>query len=149
MFFDRFFIDHLTQKNGEWPAAIHNNYIIGADNKRERFQNTSLWFVRDDLSCRPFPGYQHPPPTGAFSLKIVVLAFNRPKALLRLLESLTAADYHGDRVALEIFVDFPDADSAKEDPDLAMNRSKVVKMSEMFVWAHGRKVVQERKQVWN
>ena len=47
----------LTQKNGEWPAAIHNNYIVGADNKRQRFQNISMWMVRPDLTCRPFPRY--------------------------------------------------------------------------------------------
>ena len=57
----------LTQKNGEWPAAIHNNFIVGADNKRERFQNISMWMVKPDLTCRPFPHYLPPMPRGTLS----------------------------------------------------------------------------------
>ena len=60
-------IAQLTQKNGEWPAAIHNNFIVGADNKRERFQNISMWMVRPDLTCRPFPHYLPAMPRGPLS----------------------------------------------------------------------------------
>lgn len=80
---DFFFIEKTTQKNGIWPAAIHNNYVIGGDNKRQRFVNTSLWLIDedDDMKCKPmvpipppFPGNEEEP-----TVAIKILSFDRPQ----------------------------------------------------------------------
>ncbi|KCV72938.1 hypothetical protein, variant 3 [Fonticula alba] len=190
----RFFIDKLSQKNGEWPAAIHNNYIIGVDNKRQRFMNISMWLVDDDLRCQAFPGLQAPTPytlplahvTGPpargssgmralasspaalspgngpvpatvkdFRLTVKIIAFNRPRALLRLFRSLDAADFMGDKVDLDIYIDFPspelvaNATLEQNDPnneaDISLQEyARVRQMSEVYRWRHGRKQVHAR-----
>jgi len=140
----RFFIDKLTQKNGEWPAAIHNNYIVGADNKRERFQNISMWMVKPDLTCRPFPRYLPPMPTGQPQFIFKIIAFNRPASLQRLLDSLLASDYQGDTVPLEFYIDAPD-DAQAQDEALLRDHARVVQMAQDFQWPHGPKRVVVRE----
>jgi len=68
-----FFIERSVQKKGVWPAAIHNNYIIGKQNKYERFVNVSLWFVDENFKCTAFPGLLPSPPKSMPKLTIKVL----------------------------------------------------------------------------
>ncbi len=38
------------------PAVVHNNYIIGKDNKLKRFKHFGLWYIGDkasNYSCPP------------------------------------------------------------------------------------------------
>jgi len=150
----RFFIDKEVQKNGEWPMAIHNNYIIGADKKKQRFQNVSLWLIQEEPSsiqkyeCKGFRTYLPPPPSSHSMSKYVfkILTFDRPEALTRLLQSLLEADYLGRKdIDLEIFVDLPEG----ENPELAQitpNREKCIKIAEKLKWPFGKKKVIVREQ---
>ena len=130
---------------GEWLVAIHNNYIVGAENKRARFQNISMWLVNEDLKCRRFPHYLAPAPQGPPSMVIKILAFDRPKALLRLLKSLSAANFHGDTVPLDFYIDFPDEEHANN-PETLTERRKVVMLAEKYQWNHGPKRVIARTE---
>ena len=142
----RFFIDQETQKKGEWPVAIHNNYIVGADNKRQRFMNMSMWLIDEEVrKCRPFPHYLAPAPKGEPLMLIKILAFDRPKPLLRLLKSLSAVDFHDDPISLDFYIDFPDEEHANDAETLA-NRRKVILLAEKFQWNHGPKRVVARTE---
>ena len=36
------------------PAVVHNNYVIGRENKKYRFEHFGLWFIADkdeDYAC--------------------------------------------------------------------------------------------------
>lgn len=142
----RFFIDRETQKKGEWPVAIHNNYIVGSDNKRARFQNISMWLVDENMNCKQFPHYLAPAPKGPPSMVIKILAFDRPKALLRLLKSLSSADFMGDHIPLDFYIDFPDEENASN-AEILTNRRMVVVLAEKFQWSHGPKRVIVRTEV--
>jgi len=122
----QFFIDRETQKKGEWPAVIHNNYVIGAENKLQRFRNTSLWLINDNLQCRGFLNALPPiPPPGFPTFSIKILTFNRPAALERLLASLLEADIvTNTEISLDIFVDYPD-EVDEMDPNIMGNRTLV------------------------
>mgnify|MGYP002388312262 CR=1 FL=1 len=142
----RFFIDRETQKRGEWPAVVHNNYIVGTEGKRQRFVNTSLWMLDSEGECKPFPLFNMPrgPREGTeMSLVIKVLAYNRPQALLRLFESLLRVDFLGDHVTIDIYVDGP-SDDVTDDVDSLLDRAKVLRMAELFRWPHGHKRVIDR-----
>jgi len=121
----RFFIDKESQKKGEWPAVIHNNYAVGAEHKRQRFVNVSLWLLDEDLQCRGFQHFPSPLPSKEPVFYIKILTFNRPKALARLLESLDQAQIsRSENIQLDFFVDYPDADDEK-DPVVMRDRDEV------------------------
>lgn len=143
----RFFMDKTTQTNGEWPAVIHNNYIIGAGNKQQRFVNTSLWMVDENFKCVPLvpPLPAAPPKIENVRMTIKVLAFNRPKPLLRLLQSLDAADFMGDQVSLTFFIDYPNEEAAG-DHQVLIDRGKVIKLAQAYRWKNGPKKVVVRKE---
>jgi hypothetical protein len=64
-------------------------------------------------------------------LDISIITNNRHKSLQRLLRSLSAAHYYGDRIDLRINIDQPaDADT--------------LQLSQNFTWAHGRKALHHR-----
>jgi len=136
-----FFIDKESQSKGIWPYAIHNNYIIGKTNKYERFVNTSLWSVEKDLSCKPFPSYLPPLPAPPKPkepiLTIKVITFDRPKSLKRLFKSLFKANYHGDRVDLGVYIDYPET----FEHEVMKNRDEVIQISKSFKWKYGEKEV--------
>lgn len=71
---------------------------------------------------------------------IKVLAFDRPKAVLSLLKSLDAAEFFGDTIPLDFYIDFPDEDRA-DNPTVLANRRKVILLAEKFQWKHGPKRV--------
>lgn len=60
---------------------------------------------------------------------IVIVGYNRPDALKRLLQSVGCADYRDDDINLIISLDKAD------------NEEAVVKVAEDFEWTHGRKVI--------
>jgi hypothetical protein len=121
--------------------VIHNNFVVGSSNKRERFMNISLWVVDENFRCRQFPQFLPPAPGGKLSVTIKVLAMDRPQALLRLLKSLKEADYLGHTVPLEIFIDQPPAGA---DPSVIAERRKAVTVARKFDWRHGPLRVVER-----
>ena len=67
------------------------------------------------------------------SLRAVVITYNRAKSLERLLLSLRAAHYDGDRIDLDIWIDKP---ASGEDHDV-----DTVLVSNVFEWPHGVKTV--------
>jgi hypothetical protein len=67
----------------------------------------------------------------SFNPAIVVIAFNRPQSLERLLSSIDKSPYPNDEVPLCICIDYQDSDA---------NRA-VVQMAEDFVWNFGPKEV--------
>lgn len=66
---------------------------------------------------------------------IVVVAYNRPNALKRLLHSLTKAVYFSNDVKILISIDRNDADP---------RNSEVISLAESFDWPFGPKVVQQK-----
>lgn len=139
----RFFIDKETQKKGEWPMGIHNNFIIGKDNKMQRFQNISMWLVNPDLQCRMFPLVEvAPPSSNKFSLVIKLLAYDRPASLKRLMRSLFNANYDGDKdIQLDIMIDSPEGPAAD-----TKDRKDVIALAYSFRWPYGKKRVIVRDQ---
>jgi hypothetical protein len=74
-------------------------------------------------------------PTGQpTTLRIRVLTMGRPTSLRRLLESLLAADYLGDPVALDFAVDAPAADAPAP---LVAAHAETVAIASVFSWPHG------------
>ena len=68
------------------------------------------------------------------STPIVIVAYNRPKSLLRLLKSLEIAHYPKDKVELIISIDF------------STNNNKVIEIANDFVWHFGTKKVVLHKE---
>jgi len=147
-----FFISQAVQKNGIWPAAIHNNYVIGKENKKSRLRTASLWLLQDSSGkCRP-PAVLPPPPpplpssrSPASFLSIKVLTFNRPSSLAKLLWWLFRADYLGDRVSLVIYVDKAGG-KGEEGGEAKREREQVVEVARSFKWPYGEKKVVVRKK---
>jgi len=75
--------------------------------------------------------------TGKLRYTILILAFNRSKSLKRLFNSLAAADYAGERVNLEISVDFP----VNASDSMAMEYKSCRDYAVSFTWPHGYKRV--------
>jgi hypothetical protein len=75
------------------------------------------------------------PPPPALTVKVLTMA--RPAALARLLESLAAAEYFGDRINLDVLVDGPRKGHASE----AAGRREAIARADGFDWPHGRKRV--------
>lgn len=67
------------------------------------------------------------------ALRIIVLTMNRAESLLRLLKSLSQADYENDSVDLDVWIDIK---SAQEPANAA-----VVKVCRAFEWTYGRKSI--------
>ena len=67
---------------------------------------------------------------------IVIVAYNRPKSLQRLLKSLRSASYTNDNINLIISIDFQDSDNHKE----------VVQIAEKFIWSFGYKKLITHKE---
>eukprot|EP00505_MAST-04D_sp_SCG-Rhode-Island_P000097 Stramenopile-MAST_4_protein_97 len=71
------------------------------------------------------------------ALRIIVLTMNRVGSLSRLLRSLREADYVGDRVDLDIFIDKPDGKPIDED---ILNVAKATR------WDFGKKTIHENEE---
>lgn len=69
---------------------------------------------------------------------IVVVAYNRPLSVTRLLNSLSKAKYLVDNITLVISIDFENSDKHRE----------VVKVVNDFEWKHGQKqIIQYEKNI--
>ncbi len=66
-------------------------------------------------------------------LPIIVIAYNRPKSLKRLLESLVRAKYPNEKIPLIISIDKAD------------DNQEVVEIARAFKWQHGIKTINEEK----
>ena len=69
------------------------------------------------------------------NIAIVVIAFNRPESLKRLLSSISRAEYNNDNVTLVISIDYQDSEPHAETLVVAKN----------FEWMHGEKKIIEHK----
>lgn len=67
---------------------------------------------------------------------IVVITYNRPYSLSRLLNSLNSAEYENNRVSIIISIDYQNSEL----------HSEVVKIANDFDWRFGNKIVIEHKQ---
>ena len=82
-------------------------------------------------------------------LTLKVLTMNRKESLARLIKSLLNADYSGDTVNLDIYVDYPPTHTAKYRDKLESrlrDRVQVIELVEKLVWPFGRKLVHVRVQ---
>ena len=70
------------------------------------------------------------------SIAIVVAAFNRPSSLVRLLKSITRAEYPAGGVPLVISIDYQDS----------VQHRDVVAIAKNFEWTHGEKRIIEHQQ---
>ena len=70
-----------------------------------------------------------------FSFSVVVLAYNRPASLARLLASLLQADYAGATVQLSVHIDGPR--EGERDDSLLANITESRRVAEEFLWPHG------------
>lgn len=113
-------------------GAQQSNVDDPRPRSRPRYQ---LWTqARLPSLSRPAPVSSPAPASAALSL--IVLTMNRPTALRRLLDSLARAEYLGDVVDLDIWVDRPAEES--------QSWQAVKGLSEEFDWPHGRKSVHIR-----
>ncbi|ELR15070.1 uncharacterized protein ACA1_214990 [Acanthamoeba castellanii str. Neff] len=103
---------------------------------REGMVRHGLWLLGEEgqpQSCRAFDESAWPvpnaPPDGS-DVRIVlkVLTYKRPEALQRLLQSLVGAEYDGDEVNLDVFVDYDEQQNAA-----------VLQAAKQLDWPHGRK----------
>lgn len=62
---------------------------------------------------------------------IVVVAYNRPKSLIRLLKSIEKACYSSQDISLIISIDFQDS----------LERKQVVSVADKFLWEYGKKYI--------
>jgi len=72
--------------------------------------------------------------SGPFRLLIRVLVMNRHTDLVRLLESLYAADYGGDEVDLQISIDHPSQDA---EPSVKEGWKETTRIAKAVKWSHG------------
>ena len=69
------------------------------------------------------------------ALRLLVITYKRAKSLERLLKSLDRAEYYGDRIDLDIWIDMPSSGSYNAD---------VVKVADDHAWKFGTKTVHKR-----
>jgi hypothetical protein len=51
-----FFADNVWREAfGDEAALVHNNWIVGHDVKRQRFQNLGIWYVKEDKAANGSP----------------------------------------------------------------------------------------------
>ena len=67
---------------------------------------------------------------------IVVVSYNRPNSLRRLLNSVKSAVYHSNDIRLIISVDYQDSH----------NHNEVVQLANEFDWVYGEKKIIEHKE---
>ncbi|XP_014672724.1 PREDICTED: uncharacterized protein LOC106813169 [Priapulus caudatus] len=93
--------------------------------------------VHDVLPADLEPPTPPTPPT--FHLELVVLTYDRPHSLRRLLDSLEAAEYDGDAVTLRICIDGPRDEGARA------AHAESVDVARRFSFSHGKKLLDVRE----
>lgn len=131
-----FFEDQLPLKQGVWPVIVHNNWILGVENKKHRFEDWNLWAVDSQNKCKQLQRISISDKATFSRLKFIVkiLTFNRPASLLRLLESLERAIYPAEKqITLIISVD--------QDENMNSSnhlRENVLNVAKTFRFSHGQ-----------
>lgn len=126
-----FFTLNAPQRIGVAPAIIMPGLLSSQSAIVDIYKKWNLWQPTFDSA----QGIASPSPAScAFTLKIRILTMNRPKSLERLLISINNAEYDGDKVQLEIFVDHPKSDSSSA---AIAKHEGVLAVLKDFRWAHG------------
>ena len=119
---------------GLWPATV----VVESANAASAtdLQDRGLWSLAPDGTCpaereRLRAASHSSSQPSPFSLRIRVLTMGRPASLRRLLDSLTAADYLGNRVALDFLVDAPPSNAT------AAAHAETLAIVSAFTWPHG------------
>jgi hypothetical protein len=119
-------------KIGNFPAAVLTFWQDGPlDGDIGDVMYTK--FKEGQLSLRNLDGGLHAKP----HMTIKVLTFNRPASFQRVLRSLQRAEYNGDSVDLDIFIDTR---------DYSLDEMEVLQLANNFSWPHGTKRIQKRIQ---
>ena len=71
-----------------------------------------------------------------FRYTLILLSYDRPQSFKRLLDSVLAADYDGDTIDIEFFVDYPSPTSTL---GYTYRTRECRQMAVDFPWPHGRK----------
>lgn len=127
------------QRRGLYPAVLHQDLLCGADEGMALLKqwNFVLQQERFDVvmpQSRLNEALQYVHHThGHAALAIRVLTMNRPEQLANALASLQNADYEGDRVDVEIHIDYPPKPIAS---NLRLYNA-VQEVAKSFQWKHG------------
>jgi len=128
------------------PVLVHCDLMDGMLSKRTLMKRRAMWILSDHgdqcpiapASDRILQNEQEDFPTEKPRITIKLLTFNRPASLLRTLVSLREADYQGDRVPLDIEIDFDILAPSFPPP--------AVQIADEFYWPHGPKRIHYRAQ---
>ena len=112
-----FFDMNLPQRRGIVPVVIHGNWLVGIGAKLKRLKAWNLLASETQVCSALDAGLPYSSLTKEtpIQLRIRVLTYNRLKSLKRLLESLLAANYTGDSIALDISIDRPGTEASVTD----------------------------------
>jgi hypothetical protein len=130
-----FFQELLPQKTGVTPVVTHNNWIVGIENKIQRFKNWSMWALDAENKCVLPERLQTPdltPEDVTFTIRVI--AFDRPGSLERLLKSLSQARYGGEKISLVVSIDLPAVNTSEE---AVAGRKASIELAQKFEWIHG------------
>eukprot|EP00475_Leptophrys_vorax_P016497 TRINITY_DN2293_c0_g1_i5.p1 TRINITY_DN2293_c0_g1~~TRINITY_DN2293_c0_g1_i5.p1 ORF type:complete len:1039 (-),score=270.87 TRINITY_DN2293_c0_g1_i5:136-3252(-) len=139
-----FFEELLPQRTGVSPVVIHNNWIVGIENKIHRFKNWGMWALDSENKC-VLPHRVSAPELTAEEVRftVKVLTFDRQASLERLLRSLSNARYASDHVKLIVSIDFPTSNASEE---VKVARQRVVETAQNFEWIHGEYLVEDLEE---
>ncbi|CAF0983438.1 unnamed protein product [Didymodactylos carnosus] len=139
----RFFEQKLPQLNGVIPVIVHNNWIIGLDERWKRFQSWNL--LCDDATPTNDELKFHKNLFKNFRLRIKIITYNRFQSLKRLLASLLTAYYFNDQVDLDIWIDHPLQDATTETRKERLLIVQYLSNKKQFRWPHGSLLVYQQK----
>ena len=135
----------LKRANFLRTITLHTNHVHSSLEKKQFFQSLGNWYIDSSPSfvC-PIP---LPPPMDddnlakdqllkkGFSITIKVFAFNRI-TLYDCLEALRNAKYDGDKINIDIYIDY--------DRNNRMFPNPIVALADTFYWPHGEKRIHFR-----
>ena len=142
-----YFTEKIPQRLGVRPVVVHCDIMDGMLAKRNILKRRTMWMISDRGEECPIPNTELIESiedsnliTDVPIISLKLLTYNRPESLLRCLLSLRNADYMGDTVNIDIFIDF--------DGNSAGFPSIVLQIVDEFYWPHGEKRIHYRsKQV--
>lgn len=137
---ENFFRKKIPQQKGIRPVVVHNDLMEGLLGKRALFKRRAMWMISDGGDQCPIPNKLETASETYLLEKSVItiklLTYNRPESLLRCLLSLRNAEYFGNDVPLDIFIDY--------DQNSNSFPTAVMQISDEFFWPHGEKRVYYR-----
>ncbi|CAF1209433.1 unnamed protein product, partial [Didymodactylos carnosus] len=139
----RFFVQKLPQLNGVIPVVVHNNWIIGLDEKWKQFQSWNL--LCDDATPTNDEVKFHKNLFKNFRLRIKILTYNRFQSLKRLLISLLTTYYFNDHVDLDIWIDHPSQDATAGTRKEWSLIVQYLSNKSQFHWPHGSLLIYQQK----